>query len=66
MRYYFEADTLFIRGTFRAASTGISGGVRPVSTLINHTVPAGESHKEPEKELEFTAAGAGIGQDFLG
>jgi adenosylcobinamide hydrolase len=66
MRYYFEADTLFIRGTFRAASTGISGGVRPVSTLINHTVPEGGSHKESEKELEFTAAGAGIGQDFFG
>jgi adenosylcobinamide hydrolase len=66
MRYYFEADTLFIRGTLRAASTGISGGVRPVSTLINHTVPQGVSHNEPEKELEFTAAAAGIGQDFFG
>ncbi|HET6580343.1 MAG TPA: adenosylcobinamide amidohydrolase, partial [Methanoregula sp.] len=66
MRYYFDSDTLFIRGTFRAASTGISGGIRPVSTLLNHTVHKGWSHKEPEKELEFVAASAGINQDFFG
>jgi len=66
MRYYFDTSTLFIRGTFRAASTGISGGIRSVSSLINHTVPEGWSHEEPEKELEFVAAGAGIGRDFLG
>jgi adenosylcobinamide hydrolase len=66
MRYYFDSDTLFIRGTFRAASTGISGGIHPVSTLLNHTVPEGWSHKEPDKELEFIAAGAGINQDFFG
>jgi adenosylcobinamide hydrolase len=66
MRYYFDADTLFIRGTFRAASTGISGGIQPVSTLINHTVPKGWDHEEPEKELEFIAAGAGINQDYFG
>ncbi len=66
MRYYFDSDTLFIRGTFRAASTGISGGIRPVSTLLNHTVPKGWSSTEPEKELEVVAAGAGINQDFFG
>jgi len=66
MRYYFDSDTLFIRGSFRAVSTGISGGIRPVSTLLNHTVPAGWSDKEPEKELEFKAAGAGINRDFFG
>ena len=66
MRYYFDTDTLFIRGVFRAASTGISGGIRPVSTLLNHTVPPGWSNEEPEKELEFIAAGAGVNQDFLG
>ncbi len=56
MRYYFDTSTLFIRGNFRAASTGIAGGIRSVSTLINHTVPAGWSHEDPEKELEFIAA----------
>jgi len=66
MRYYVDSDTLFIRGTFRAASTGISGGIRLVSMLLNHMVPKGWSHKEQEKELEFVAAGAGINQDFFG
>jgi adenosylcobinamide hydrolase len=66
MRYYFDSHTLFIRGIFRAASTGISGGIRPVSTLINHTGSEDGNHKEPEKELEFVAAGAGIDRDFFG
>lgn len=66
MRYYFNSDTLFIRGSFRAASTGISGGIRSVSTLVNHTVSAGWNHADPKKELEFVAAGAGISQDFFG
>jgi len=66
MRYYFDSDTLFIRGSFRAASTGITGGIRRVSTLLNHTIPKGWSHKEPEKDLEFIAASAGINQDFFG
>jgi adenosylcobinamide hydrolase len=66
MRYYFNKNTLFIRGTFRAASTGISGGIRSVFTIINHTVSAGLSHEDPEKELEFVAAGAGISNDFFG
>jgi hypothetical protein len=30
MRYYFKTNTLFIRGAFRVASTGIKGGIRPV------------------------------------
>ena len=66
MRYYFDTRTLFIRGTFRAASTGINGGIRPVSTLINHTVPSGWRHEDSQKELEFIAAAEGIDQDFFG
>jgi adenosylcobinamide hydrolase len=66
MRYYFDSGTLFIRGSFHAASTGITGGIRQVSTLLNHTVPKVWNHKEPEKELEFIAAAAGINQDFFG
>ncbi len=65
MRYYFDTNTLFIRGNFRAASTGIAGGIRSVSTLINHTVPAGWSHEDPEKELEFVAAESGIDRGFF-
>ena len=66
MRYFFDTTSLFICGVFRAASTGISGGLRSVSTLINHTVSPGWNHEDPKKELEFVAAGAGIGQDFFG
>ena len=66
MRYYFNTNTLFIRGAFRAASTGINGGIRPVSTLINHTVPSDWSYEDPQKDLEFVAAGEGINQDFFG
>ena len=66
MRYYFDTGSLFIRGAFRAASTGVFGGIRSVSTLINHTVSAGRNHADPEKELEQVAAGAAISHDFFG
>jgi len=66
MRYFTDTNTLFIRGTFRAASTGINGGIRPVSTLFNHTVPVGWKHTEPGKELERVAAGAGLAPAFFG
>jgi adenosylcobinamide hydrolase len=66
MRYYTGPDTLFIRGAFRAASTGISGGIRNATTLFNHTVPADWSHKEPAKEIALIAAAAGAGSDVLG
>lgn len=66
MRYYTESDTLFIRGSFRAASTGINGGIRSVSTLLNHTVRIDRIPSDREKDLELTAAGAGIGGDYFG
>ena len=60
MRYYIESDTLFIRGSFRAASTGAGGGIRSVSSLLNHTNAPGQDD-DPEKVLEIAAANAGIG-----
>jgi len=66
MRYFTDNNTLFIRETFRAASTGINGGIRTVSTLFNHTVPSGWDHTEPGKELERVAAGAGLAPAFFG
>ncbi|HNX17220.1 MAG TPA: adenosylcobinamide amidohydrolase [Methanoregula sp.] len=66
MRYYFDSDTLFVRGGFRAASTGISGGIRSVSTLFNHSVPPDWSHAEPAKEIELIASAAGVGRDVFG
>ncbi len=66
MRYYTESDTLFVRGCFRAASTGINGGIRSVSTLLNHTATPNLDPAENEKELVVAAAGAGIGPDWFG
>jgi len=66
MRYYHTPDTLFVRGTFRAASTGISGGIRDTATIFNHTVPADWSHDEPKKEIARIAALAGYGTDTVG
>ena len=66
MRYYTESDTLFIRGPFRAASTGINGGIHSVSTLLNHTVGPDRVPADPEKDLEIAAAAAGLGRDYFG
>jgi len=66
MRYYTESDTLFIRGSFRAASTGTGGGIRSVSTLLNLTAGPDRDPASAEKELEIAAAGAGIGPDYFG
>lgn len=66
MRYYTEPGTLFVRGRFRAASTGINGGIRSVSTLICYTARPNQDPAEPEKELAIAAARAGIGQDWFG
>ena len=66
MRYYIESDTLFVRGSFRAASTGAGGGIRSVSSLLNHRAGTGPDTGDPEKVLEIAAAGAGIGGDYLG
>jgi len=66
MRYYTQSDTLFVRGSFRAASTGISGGIRSVSTLLNHTLRPDCDAADAEKVLEMVAAGAGIGGDCFG
>jgi adenosylcobinamide hydrolase len=66
MRYYLDNNTLFIRGSFRAASTGICGGIRSVATLFNHTVQQGPDAPDPGKEIELVAAGAGIDCDLFG
>jgi adenosylcobinamide hydrolase len=66
MRYSIESDTLFIRGSFRAASTGINGGIRSVSTLLNHMPRPGTDQGDPEKDLEIATARAGIGPDYFG
>ena len=38
MRYYLANNTLIVRGAFRACSTGDSGGIRNVTSLLTHPV----------------------------
>jgi adenosylcobinamide hydrolase len=66
MRYFLHNDTLFIRGTFRAASTGIRGGIGNVSTVFNHTVPPGWNNPDPERELDLIIAREGLPEDCFG
>jgi adenosylcobinamide hydrolase len=66
MRYYIENNTLFIRGSFHAAGTVISGDIRSVSTIFYHTISLERAGTTPEKDLEIVAACAGIGRDYVG
>ncbi|HUH78306.1 MAG TPA: cysteine-rich small domain-containing protein [Methanoregula sp.] len=66
MRYYYDDTAVFVNGAFRAASTGISGGIRSVPALLALTAPGGDGLREPGKELELAAARSGIGAGFLG
>ncbi|MCX6689696.1 MAG: adenosylcobinamide amidohydrolase [Methanoregula sp.] len=66
MRYYLDSSTLFVRGAFRAASTGASDSTRNVTTLLLHTVPAAFVPPGPQRELALVAAGAGIGNAYFG
>jgi adenosylcobinamide hydrolase len=65
MRYYCRGDTLFIRGSFRAAGSGPEGGFGPVSTLVIHAMLRGEG-PYPEKALENAIAREGLPKDFFG
>jgi adenosylcobinamide hydrolase len=66
MRYYSDTNTLFIRGTFRSASTGISGGIRSVSTLLNHSHSLAGDTIVAEKDLDTIIAAAGIEKNYFG
>lgn len=66
MRYFTRESTLFIRGHMVAASTGIHGGIRSVSTIFNHTVPKNFDHREPHGYLTTIADRQGFSHDFFG
>ncbi|WP_292364077.1 MULTISPECIES: adenosylcobinamide amidohydrolase [unclassified Methanoculleus] len=65
MRYFVRDDTLFLRGRFRAASTGVNGGIADVTTVLNHTVPH-DFEGEPVRHLELLAARHGLFRDYFG
>ena len=66
MRYYTDNNTLFIRGSFRVASTGICGGIRSLPTLLHTTTPPGAGAEDPDKVLGRIAAGAGLDMEYSG
>jgi adenosylcobinamide hydrolase len=65
MRYYWRGDTLFIRGSFRAAGSGPGGGFGEVSSLIIHAMRGGMT-RNPEKVLENKITREGLPKDFFG
>ena len=67
MRYHYSNNTLFIRGNFRAASTGVSGGISDVRTIINSTVPRNFRHSDPAEYILDIVDKKGYGDDdFFG
>ena len=67
MRYYISNNTLFVRGSFYAASTGPCGGLHPVSTLLLHS-PKGDyaDREDPCREVALQVAREGLSPDFFG
>jgi len=65
MRHFVRDDTLFLRGRFRAASTGINGGIADVTTVLNHTVSR-DFCDEPQRYLELLAARHGLFHEYFG
>jgi adenosylcobinamide hydrolase len=65
MRYYLRNSTLFIRGAFRAASTGPQGGIGDVPTLLLCSVR--ETAKiTDEQVLENRASAEGLPREYFG
>jgi adenosylcobinamide hydrolase len=65
MKYYLRNSTLFIRGTFRAASTGPQGGIGDVPTLLECSVK--ERGKIPDEQvIENRASEEGLSRDYFG
>jgi adenosylcobinamide hydrolase len=66
MRYFIRDSTLFLRGEFSAASTGINGGIRHVSSIFNHTVPEDVSRENLQRYMETIIAHEGYEDTFFG
>jgi len=66
MRYFFRNGTLFLRGHFRAASTGIAGGLRGVSTIVVHAPVPAEKGVDRLRILERAVQREGLPPDFFG
>ncbi|MDD1719298.1 MAG: hypothetical protein LUQ25_04500, partial [Methanoregulaceae archaeon] len=65
MRYYIDQETLFLRGAFRAASTGSSGGIRDVTTVFLHQA-GGDDPADPARQISLVAAAHGVSSQYFG
>ena len=66
MRYYLRDETLFVRGSFRAVSTGPGGGMGSARNLVNHTVPRDWNQPDPVRVLSTLVSREGLPGDFFG
>jgi len=66
MRYHYTRNTLYVRGSFQAVSTGVDGGLRHVSTLLNHTVDKDFDHNDPLVFIRGLLADAKYADDAFG
>jgi adenosylcobinamide hydrolase len=65
MKYFLRNATLFIRGTFRAASTGPQGGIGDVPTLLLCSVKE-QGKITDEQVMENRASGEGLSRAYFG
>lgn len=65
VRYYTRDETLFLRGSFRAAMTGPGGGIRDLTTLFLHHTGR-NTPANPAREPDLIAASEGLPGDSSG
>lgn len=56
MRYYVKDKTLVVKGDFDGLSTGINGGRRRVSAILNHEVGKDFDHMDPAAYMDGVAS----------
>lgn len=66
MRYYLRNQTLILRGEFRAACTGIPGGLGKVPTLLLHHHEGEGNVPDPLREFNRVIHRQGLPPDFFG
>ncbi|NLA38805.1 MAG: hypothetical protein GX882_05385 [Methanomicrobiales archaeon] len=64
MKYFIRDSTLFIRGEFRAASTGVRGGIADVTTILNNTVPR-DFDSDPARYIDLLLARHGLSREHF-
>lgn len=66
MRYFLRDTTLFLRGAFRAASTGPGGGFARVTTIFNHAVPKNFDPADVSRYMGGIVTEQGFSNEYFG